>query len=158
MQKAPLTKKGEAKLREQLQKLKTTDRQRLRVALEEARAHGDLKENAEYHAAKEEQGLIEAKISFIEAQLQSCNVIDVSKLDTNKVVFGATVTLENLETEDKVTYQLVGEAETDIKQGLISYKSPVAQACIGQQREDVVSVTTPNGVIDYEIIDISYIE
>ena len=156
MQKAPLTKRGERMLREQLQTLKTVDRQRLRIALEEARAHGDLKENAEYHAAKEEQGLIEAKISYIESQLQSCNVIDVAKLDSDKVVFGAKVTLENIETEARVTYQLVGEAETDINAGLISYKSPVAQACIGQMIEDVISVDTPNGTIDYEIMAIEY--
>jgi len=158
MQKAPLTKRGERMLREQLQTLKTTDRQRLRIALEEARAHGDLKENAEYHAAKEEQGLIEAKISYIESQLQTCTVIDVAKLDSDKVVFGAKVTLENIETEQSVTYQLVGEAETDIDAGLISYKSPVAQACIGQTIEDVISVDTPQGTIEYEIISIEYSE
>ena len=157
MQKAPLTKKGESLLREQLQTLKTVERQRLRIALEEARAHGDLKENAEYHAAKEEQGLMEARISYIEAQLQSCSVIDISKLNSDKVMFGATVTLENLETEEQVKYQLVGEAETNIEEGLISYKSPVAQACIGQTVEDVISVDTPSGQIDYEIIRVDYI-
>ena len=157
MQKSPLTKAGESLLRAQLQTLKTTDRQRLRAALEEARAHGDLKENAEYHAAKEEQGLIEAKISYIEAQLQTSTVIDTAKLSSDKVIFGATVTLENIETEEKTTYQLVGEAETDMEQGKISYKSPVAQACIGQAKEDIVSVTTPNGEVEYEIIDIKYL-
>ena len=148
MQKSPLTKKGEGLLREQLQTLKTVERQRLRHILEEARAHGDLKENAEYHAAKDEQGLMEARISYIEAQLQSCTVVDTSKMSPDKVVFGATVTLENIETEEKSTYQLVGEAETDMDQGRISYRSPVAQACIGQQKEDIVSVQSPSGIVE----------
>ena len=156
MQKAPITQAGEAMLREQLQTLKTTERQRLRHALEEARAHGDLKENAEYHAAKEEQGLIEARISYIEAQLQGCTIIDTARINSDKVIFGATVTLENIETEEVTTYQLVGEAETDMKTGKISYKSPVAQACIGQEVNDVISVETPNGITEYEITDIAY--
>ncbi|MCP8352283.1 transcription elongation factor GreA [Candidatus Synchoanobacter obligatus] len=156
MQKSPLTSTGEALLRGQLQTLKTSERQRLRHVLEEARAHGDLKENAEYHAAKEEQGLLEAKISYIESQLQSCTVIDTSKLNTDKAVFGAIVTLENIETEDKSTYQFVGEAETDMEQNKISYRSPVAQACIGQEVGDTVSVDTPSGQIEYEIMDIRY--
>ena len=156
MQKSPITKSGEVLLREQLQTLKTVDRQRLRHALEEARAHGDLKENAEYHAAKEEQGLIEARISYLEGQLQSATVVDTAKLATDKVVFGAMVTLENIETEEQVTYQIVGEVETDMDQGKISFKSPVAQACIGQQVEDIISVNTPNGITEYEILKIQY--
>ncbi len=156
MQKSPITKAGEVLLRAQLQTLKTVDRQRLRLALEEARAHGDLKENAEYHATKEEQGHVEGRISYLEAQLQSATIVDTAKLNTDKVVFGALVTIENIETEKKVTYQIVGEAETNMDKGMISFKSPVAQACIGQQKEDIVSVETPSGVTEYEIIDIEY--
>ena len=156
MQKSPLTKKGEALLREQLRTLKTVERQRLRHILEEARAHGDLKENAEYHAAKEEQGLMEARISYLESQLQSCTIVDTSKISSDKVIFGAIVTLENIETGEESTYQLVGEAETDLDQGKISYRSPVAQACIGQQKEDIVSVQSPQGIVEYEITKISY--
>ena len=159
MNKSPLTKHGEAQLRQQLHNLKTTERQRLRQCLEEARAHGDLKENAEYHAAKEEQSLIEARISYLESQLQTCTVVDISQLQhQGKVMFGATVTLENIDTEKSITYQLVGEPEADIEQGKISYRSPIAQACIGQQAEDILSVETPQGQTEYEITNIAYIE
>lgn len=159
MNKSPLTKGGEALLRSQLHTLKTTDRQRIRHILEEARAHGDLKENAEYHAAKDEQGLIEARISYIEGQLQTCTIIDISQLQhQDKIMFGATVTLENIDTEEQLSYQIVGEAETNIDQGKISYMSPIAQACIGQKQEDIISVETPKGQIEYEIMKIQYIE
>lgn len=157
MHKSPITTAGEALLREQLQKLKTTERQRLRHVLEEARAHGDLKENAEYHAAKDEQGLIEARISYIESQLQSATVVDTAKLDTDKIIFGASVTLENIDTEETVTYQIVGESETNMEEGKISFKSPVAQACIGQRVEDIISVNTPNGATEYEVLKIEYL-
>jgi transcription elongation factor GreA len=158
MNKAPLTKAGEAKLRAALQTHKTTDRQRLRVALNEALAHGDLKENAEYHAAKDEQGLLEAKIRYIESQLQSCTVIDVLQFKTlDKIMFGATVTLKNLETEKNMVIQLVGESETELENGKISYKSPIAQACISQKQGDFIEVKTPSGNDSYEIISIKYI-
>lgn len=158
MNKAPLTKAGEAKLRKTLQTLKTTERQRLRVALNEALAHGDLKENAEYHAAKEEQGLLEARISYIEAQLQSCTVVDIAQFKSqDKVMFGATVTLKNLDTDKKMVVQLVGEPETDLDNGKISYRSPIGQSCIGQTTGDCIEVTTPNGTDSYEIISIQYV-
>lgn len=159
MNKSPITKKGEVQLREKLHFLKTTERQRLRFVLEAARALGDLKENAEYHAAKDEQGLIEAKISYIEGQLQTATIIEVSKLPkTGKVVFGTTVTLENIEDDTQVTYQIVGEAETNIDEGKISYQSPIARACIGQPEGEVVAVDTPKGKHEYEIISIDYID
>lgn len=157
MNKAPLTKSGEAQLRAQLQKLKTTERQRLRHALEEARAHGDLKENAEYHAAKEEQGLMEARISYIESQLQSCTVVDISQFKgQDKVMFGATLTLQNLDNNKKMIVQLVGESEANLDEGKISYKSPIAQACIGQSTGDCIEVNTPSGSNAYEIISVDY--
>lgn len=159
MNKAPLTKAGEAKLRKELLKLKTTDRQRLRIALNEALAHGDLKENAEYHAAKDEQGLLEAKIGYIESQLQTCTVIDIAQFKSqDKVMFGATVTLKNLDTDKEMVFQLVGEPETDLSNGKISYKSPIAQACIGQKKDDCIEVKTPNGSDPYEIISVQYID
>lgn len=158
MNKAPLTKAGEEKLRKELQTLKTTERQRLSVVLNEALALGDLKENAEYHAAKEEQGLLEAKIGYIEGQLQSCTIVDVAQFKSQKkVMFGATVTLKNLDTDKEMVFQFVGEAETDLPNGKISYKSPIAQACIGQMEEDCIEVETPNGVDAYEIISVKYI-
>lgn len=157
MNQAPLTKAGEAKLRKELQFLKTTERQKLRQALNEALAHGDLKENAEYHAAKEEQGLVEAKISHIEGLLQSCTVVDPAQFkNQDKVMFGATVILKHLENDKEMTIQLVGEPETDLDHGKISYRSPIGQACIGQQKGDCIEVETPNGVNPYEIISIQY--
>lgn len=152
MKSVPITASGAERLKSQLNTYKTVERQKIRKALEEARAHGDLKENAEYHAAKEAQGILEAKIGMIEQQLQEATIIDLSKIPfSGKVVFGATVTLINIEDESEKTYQIVGEAESDIELGLISITSPIAQACIGQSAEDVVSVTTPKGVIEYEI-------
>ena len=156
MSKIPLTIDGEKSLKKVLADLKFIERPKISEAIAEARAHGDLKENAEYHAAKEEQGLIEARINYIEAQLQGCTVVDTAKINSTKVIFGATVTIENIETEEATTYQLVGEAETDMNAGKISYKSPVAQACIGQEVEDIVSVETPNGITEYEITAIEY--
>lgn len=159
MNRAPLTKAGEAKLRKELLGLKTTDRQRLRIALNEALAHGDLKENAEYHAAKDEQGHLEAKINYIEAQLQTCDVIDISQFKSqDKVMFGATVTLKNLDTNKEMIFQLVGEPETDFPNGKISYKSPIAQACIGKRKDDCIEVETPSGPTPYEIISVQYVD
>ncbi|UTC24632.1 transcription elongation factor GreA [Candidatus Comchoanobacter bicostacola] len=158
MNRVPLTLKGEIRIREQLTHLKSHERQKIRQALEEARAHGDLKENAEYHAAKEAQGIMEAKISYLEQQLQASTVIDVAHLPNHgKVVFGATVVLENIETDELVTYQIVGEVESDIDQGLISFTSPIARACIGNQAADIISVETPKGIIEYEIKSIDLV-
>ena len=134
MNKVPLTARGAQKLRDELQQLKTVDRPRVIDAIATAREHGDLKENAEYHAAREQQSFIEGRIQDIEGKLSNAEIIDVTKLDTGgRVVFGATVELADEETGDEVTYQIVGEDEADIKQGLISVSSPIARALIGRK-------------------------
>ncbi len=158
MNSVPLTAQGADRLKVQLNTYKTVERQKIRKALEEAREHGDLKENAEYHAAKEAQGILEARISMIEGQLQDATIIDIANIPFHgKVVFGATVTLINIEDDSEVTYQIVGEAESDIEKGLISITSPIARACIGQSIEDVITVNTPKGIIEYEIQSIQMI-
>jgi transcription elongation factor GreA len=158
MAKVPLTVKGAEKLRAELEELKTVVRPRIVAAIAEARAHGDLKENAEYHAAKEQQSFSEGRINEIEAKLSNAQIIDVTKVDANgKVVFGATVELENLDTGDVVIYQIVGEDEADIKDNRISIGSPIARALIGKTVEDVVVVKAPGGDIEYEILAIQYI-
>lgn len=158
MNKVPLTVAGANKLREELEELKSVIRPRIIAAIATAREHGDLKENAEYHAAREQQSFAEGRISEIEAKLSNAQIIDVTKLDAGgKVVFGATVELESLETEEKFTYQIVGEDEADIKQGRISIGSPIARAMIGKQVEDVVTVKAPGGDIDYEILAVAYV-
>ncbi len=158
MNKIPLTVAGAEKLREELQELKTVVRPRIIAAIAEAREHGDLKENAEYHAAREQQSFAEGRIADIEAKLSNAQIIDVTKLDAGgKVVFGATVKLENIETEEVVTYQIVGDDEADIKEGRISIGSPIARALIGKEQEDVVVVKAPGGDIEYEILEVQYI-
>ncbi|MDR1057860.1 MAG: transcription elongation factor GreA [Coxiellaceae bacterium] len=158
MQKIPITIKGVAALRQELDKLKTQDRPRIAKAIGEARAHGDLRENAEYHAAKETQGFIEAKIRDIENKLINANVIDVTKLPRNGiVVFGTTVHLINIDIQVKNVYQLVGDDEADIKQNKISINSPIARALVGKKVGDITSVTTPSGVLQLEITKIEYI-
>lgn len=158
MNKTPLTVKGAEKLREQLKRLKSVDRPRVVEAIAEARAHGDLSENAEYHAAREQQSFIEGRINTIESVLAEAQVIDVSKLDAgSKVVFGATVDLLNVETDREVTYQIVGEEESDIESGLISISSPIARALIGKEEGDTVSVDAPGGVVEYEILEVRYV-
>jgi len=158
MNKVPLTIKGAEKLRVELEELKTVVRPRIIAAIATAREHGDLKENAEYHAAKEQQSFTEGRISEIEGKLSNAQIIDVTKVDANgKVVFGATVEIEDLDAEKKVTYQIVGEDEANIKEGRISIGSPIARALIGKEVEDVVTVKAPGGDIDYEIISIEYI-
>jgi transcription elongation factor GreA len=148
----PMTVEGAEALREELQRLKTTDRQRISAAIAEARAHGDLKENAEYHAAREQQGLVEARIRDIEARLANSVVIDIGKIEpTGKVIFGTTVDLVNLDTDQRVTYRIVGEDEADIKASRISNTSPIARALLGKEEGDVVKVQTPGGVVEYEI-------
>ena len=158
MNKVPLTVTGAEKLREELAELKSVVRPRIIAAIAEAREHGDLKENAEYHAAREQQSFTEGRIADVEAKLSNAQIIDVTTLDAGgKVVFGATVKLENVDTEEIVTYQIVGNDEADIKQGRISISSPIARALIGKESEDVVTVNAPGGDIDYEILGVKYI-
>ncbi|MCG8380825.1 MAG: transcription elongation factor GreA [Gammaproteobacteria bacterium] len=158
MNKVPMTLRGADKLREELNDLKSVQRPRVIQAIAEAREHGDLKENAEYHAAREEQGFIEGRIQEIEGKLANAEVIDVTSLNIkDKVVFGATVELLEIETEKEVKYQIVGDDEASIKEGLISVNSPLARALIGKFEEDEVEVQTPSGLKEYEIIRISYI-
>jgi transcription elongation factor GreA len=154
----PLTVQGAEKLRAEVQKLKSVDRPRIINAIAEARAHGDLKENAEYHAAKEEQGFTEGRIAAIEQCLGDSEIIDVSRLSTEgRVVFGATLELYDMSTEAEVTYQIVGEMEADISIGLISISSPIARALIGKYQGDEISFDAPGGARDYEIISVKYL-
>ncbi len=158
MQKTPMTAHGAEKLRAELHELKTVARPRVIQAIAEAREHGDLKENAEYHAAREQQGFIEGRIAEIEAKLSNAQIIDVTKLDVNgKVVFGATVDLIEVESGDEVTYQIVGDDEADIKAGKISVSSPIARALIGKEMDDVAAVRAPGGLREYEIVAIRYV-
>lgn len=154
----PLTINGAELLRAELQRLKTVDRPNVIAAIAEARSHGDLSENAEYDAAKERQGFIEGRIKEIEGKLGNAQIIDPKQLDADgRVVFGATVELEELEEGKSVTYQIVGDDEADIKLGKVSVGSPVARALIGKHAGDVAEVVTPGGVREYEIIDVKYI-
>ena len=158
MQRVPMTALGEKKLQEELENLKKNERPKVIEAIADARAHGDLKENAEYHAAREKQGLIEARIALIEGKLQSAQVIDVTKIDnTGKVIFGATVELLDLDTDQKIKYIIVGDEEADIKQGKISVNTPIARGLIGKQEGDEVIIKAPKGEIEYEIIKVLYI-
>lgn len=157
MKKVPLTIEGAEKLRNELTELKSVVRPRIIQAIAEARAHGDLKENAEYHAAREQQSFTEGRIAEIESKLSRSEIIDVTRLNAaGKVVFGATVELEDLDTETKVTYKIVGEDEADIKEGRISVTSPIARALIGKEEEDVISFHAPGGVKEYEILRVIY--
>jgi transcription elongation factor GreA len=157
MSKVPLTVRGADKLRSELQRLKTVDRPRVIEAIAEARAHGDLKENAEYHAAREQQSFIEGRINEIEGKLSNAQIIDVSAVDAGgKVIFGATVELMDEDTEEEITYQIVGEDEADIKAGLISVNSPIARALIGKEEGDLVQVQVPGGAKNFEIIAVRY--
>ncbi len=158
MSRPPLTTGGAQKLRDELQKLKTVERPRIINAIAEARAHGDLRENAEYHAAKEEQGFTEGRIAAIEQCLGNAELIDVSRLiAAGRVVFGATLELYDVGTEKEVTYQIVGEMEADIGKGLISISSPIARALIGKSEGDQATVDAPSGAREYEIISIKYV-
>lgn len=158
MSKTPLTVGGAGKLKEELRRLKTEDRPRVVNAIAEARAHGDLKENAEYHAAREQQSFIEGRIREIEAQLSNAQVIDVTALPhTGKVVFGVTVDLEATDDGKQVTYRIVGDDEADIKQGMISVSSPIARALIGKEEGDLTTVQAPGGNIEYEILEVRYV-
>ncbi len=158
MTKVPLTARGAEQLRVELHELKAGARPRVIKAIAEARAHGDLKENAEYHAAREQQGFIEARIRDIEHKLAHAQVIDVTQLDAGgKVVFGATVELLDEESGAEVRYQIVGEDEADIKAGRVSITSPIARALIGKQEGDVVDLRTPGGNRSYEILAVEYV-
>lgn len=157
MIKIPMTVEGAEKLREELEYLKTVRRPKITQDIAEAREHGDLKENAEYHAAREQQGFCEGRIQEIESKLSNAQIIDVTKLpDTGKVVFGATVELFNIDTEETVTYRIVGDDEADIKSGLVSVNSPIARALIGKEVDDAVDVVTPAKTTSYEITDVRY--
>ena len=157
MSKAPVTARGAQELREQLKKFKTVDRPHISAAIAEARAHGDLSENAEYHAAREQQSFLEGKIGAIESALADAQIVDVTALNANdKVVFGATIDLVNVENAQGVTYQIVGEIEADIEKSLISITSPMARALISKEVGDVVEVNAPGGIIKYEILEVRY--
>ncbi|ABM02651.1 transcription elongation factor GreA [Psychromonas ingrahamii 37] len=154
----PMTANGAAKLRSELKQLKTVTRPRIVKAIAEAREHGDLKENAEYHAAREQQGFCEGRIQDIEAKLSNARIIDITNITNNgKVIFGATVTIVNVETDAEVTYKIVGDDEANIKINLISVSSPLARGLIGKTLDDEISIVTPGGTIDYEIISVQYI-
>jgi transcription elongation factor GreA len=157
MQKIPMTVEGESSLRTELERLKKHDRPNVIQAIAEAREHGDLKENAEYHAAREQQGFIEGRIQDIEGKLSNAQVIDITKIPpADRVIFGATVTIINTDTDEPKTYRIVGDDEADVNSGKISYQSPIARALIGKELGEVVNVHTPSGEVEYEIDDVSY--
>lgn len=154
----PLTTRGAEKLKEELQRLKSVERHAVIQAIAEARAQGDLSENAEYEAAKDKQGFIEGRILEIESKLAAAQIIDPARLDADgKVVFGSTVVLEDEDSSAQVTYQIVGDDEADLKQGLISISSPIARALIGKEAGDVAEVQAPGGLRNYEIVDVRYV-
>lgn len=158
MKRSPMTLRGSEMLRAELKRLKSADRPRVIKAIAEARSHGDLSENAEYHAAREQQGFIEGRIMEIESRLAAAEIIDIARLPaTGKVVFGATVELEDQDEGNAVTYQLVGEDEADIRGGRISITSPIARALIGKVQGDIVEVTAPGKTRSYEIVSVKYI-
>ena len=158
MNKVPLTVQGAEALQAELNKLKNEDRPRIIQAIAEAREHGDLKENAEYHAAREQQGFVEGRIADIEGKLSNAQVIDITKMDDNgKIIFGTTVVLLNTSTDEEVTYKIVGEDEADIKANMISVTSPIARALIGKSQDDVAVVQAPGGDVEYEILEVQYI-
>jgi transcription elongation factor GreA len=158
MKRKPMTLKGAEKLRTELRRLKSEERPRVIQAIAEARAHGDLSENAEYHAAREQQGFIEGRIKHIEHELSHCEIIDVGHLPVSgKVVFGATVDLEDQDDGSEVVFQIVGELEADVKLGLISITSPIARALVGKREGDVVDVAVPGGTRAFEIVAVRYV-
>ena len=158
MKRNPMTLRGAEALRNELRRLKSEDRPRVIKAIAEARSHGDLSENAEYHAAREQQGFIEGRISEIEAKLSTAEIIDPSTVTNNgKVIFGATVDLEDQDADKSISYQIVGEDEADIKSGRISITSPIARALVGKSAGDVVDVTAPGGTHSYEIVKVRYV-
>lgn len=157
MQRYPMTPESHAKLEEELKQLKTVERPRITQAIAEAREHGDLKENAEYHAAREQQGFCEARIRDIEAKLGGAEIIDPLKIPQDgRIVFGVTVVIENLDTEEQKRYKIVGDDEADFKANKISINSPIARGLIGKSEGDEARIETPSGVVEYEIIEILY--
>ncbi len=157
MKKVPMTVRGAEMLRDELKNLKSVERPRIIQAIAEARGHGDLKENAEYHAAKEQQGFVEGRIKEVEAKLSNTQIIDVTAIDAKgKVVFGSTVLLLDVQNESEISYRIVGEDEADIKTGLISYTSPIARALIGKNDGDEVAFSAPGGEKRYEIVAVKY--
>ena len=158
MNRIPMTVRGESMLRDELHRLKVIERPRIIAAISEARAHGDLKENAEYHAAREQQGFVEGRINEIESKLSNAQVIDVTFINcTGRVIFGSTVTLVSEGSDQEVVYRVVGEDEADINQNMISVTSPIARALIGKQEGEMVEVRAPEGILRYEIIKVAHI-
>lgn len=158
MQQIPMTVRGAALLREELDFLKNVRRPQIIDAIAEAREHGDLKENAEYHAAREQQGFCEGRIQEIEGKLGNAQIIDVTKMVNNgKVIFGATVGLVNVETDEEITYKIVGDDEANIKEGLISVNSPIARGLIGKEVDDTANIKTPGGNVEFDIISVDYL-
>ena len=157
MEKEPITVQGLEKLKEELIFLKETKRPEIVAAIAEARTHGDLKENAEYHAAKEQQSYNEGRIQEVEDTIARANVIDVTKLNNNgKIIFGSTVYLENLDTNEKINYKIVGKDEADLSKKLIYFRSPIGKGLIGKNKNDLVEIQTPAGIKNFEIIDVKY--
>ena len=156
MDKIPMTEAGHAAMLDEIKHLKTVERPRIIRLIEEARSHGDLSENAEYHAAKEQQGWVEARVAELEDKLSRAEIIDISKLSGKTVKFGATVTVLDEDTDEKSRYQIVGEFEADVRKGKISISSPIARALIGKQKGDSVEVMTPGGGKSYEIVDVRF--
>ena len=158
MDKEPITVNGLQKLKLELEDLKNVKRPKVVEAIAEARSHGDLKENAEYHAAKEQQGLIEGRVLVINDLIARANVIDVTKIENNgKVIFGSTTKLKDLETDKEISYKLVGQDEANIKENLIFFKSPIGKALIGKDKSEIVTVNTPSGEKSFEILDVEYV-
>ena len=158
MDKEPITVNGLEKLKLELEDLKNVQRPKVVEAIAEARSHGDLKENAEYHAAKEQQGLIEGRVLAINDLIARANVIDVTKIENNgKVIFGSTTKLKDLETDKEISYKLVGQDEANIKENLIFFKSPIGKALIGKDKSEIVTVNTPSGEKNFEILDVEYV-
>ncbi|MDE7168970.1 MAG: transcription elongation factor GreA [Mucispirillum sp.] len=157
MERIPITLQGYNNLKEELDRLRNVDSREVILAIQEARGHGDLSENAEYDAAKERQGMIEARISELESKMSLFDVIDISQMSGDKVVFGATVTLENLDTDEQKEYMIVGSDEADISKGKISVLSPLARAVIGKKAGDEIVVQAPGGEVEYEILKVEFI-
>lgn len=156
--KYPMTKQGAQALEDELKHLKTVLRPQITEAIASARELGDLKENAEYHAAREQQGMVEARISDIEGRLSAAQVIDIKSIPySGKIIFGTTVTIANVDTDEEVKYQIVGEDESDIKLGKISVTSPIARALIGKEESEIVAVKTPSGVVEYEVVEVQHL-
>ncbi|CDL80290.1 MULTISPECIES: transcription elongation factor GreA [Xenorhabdus] len=158
MKQIPMTVRGADKLREELEYLKNVRRPQIITAIAEAREHGDLKENAEYHAAREQQGFCEGRIQEIEAKLSNAQVIDITKMTNNgRVIFGATVTVLNVDSDEEQTYRIVGDDEANIKENLLSVNSPIARGLIGKEVDDVAVIDTPGGKVEYEVLNVEYI-